>query len=263
MVIIPDIHGREFWQDVVKGREEEEIIFLGDYLDPYRYEEQFSKKTDEEIHKGVIDNFKKIIEFKKSHPKNVILLLGNHDLHYTCIDKAGRYDYLNAGEISNLFTNNWGLFQMAYEKTIGRKRFIFSHAGISKDWLTSHGLTLKGWTEKNIVDWVNNAYLTKNGRFFASLNDVSNYRGGYNWFGSMVWADFQEYIGEEDGLIGDYQVFGHTQLKDNPFVWSKFADLDCRRAFILNEDGKITEIDGKIIEKTKKPKEDEEDNTTL
>ena len=38
MIIIPDIHGRSFWKDAVKGRENEKIIFLGDYTDPYSYE---------------------------------------------------------------------------------------------------------------------------------------------------------------------------------------------------------------------------------
>ena len=38
MIIIPDIHGRSFWKDAVKGRENEKIIFLGDYTDPYSHE---------------------------------------------------------------------------------------------------------------------------------------------------------------------------------------------------------------------------------
>ena len=38
MIIIPDVHGRSFWKEYVKGHEEEDIIFLGDYLDPYGYE---------------------------------------------------------------------------------------------------------------------------------------------------------------------------------------------------------------------------------
>ena len=252
MLIIPDIHGRTFWKDAVNGRENEDIIFLGDYLDVYKYEEAFIDKSDNEIFESIMENFKEILDFKKEHKKKVILLLGNHDLSYTCIDKASRYDWLHAGEIYNIFNSNRELFQMAYEKVINDKRFIFSHAGISKNWLRGHDLILKGWTEKNIVDWANNAYLVKNEHFFSALNDISNYRGGFDWWGSMVWADFQEYLDEEDELIGDFQIFGHTQLKDNPFVWNKFADLDCRRAFILNEKGLITELDGKILEKTEK-----------
>ena len=38
-IIIPDIHGRDFWRWVVAHRKEEEtVVFLGDYLDPYEDE---------------------------------------------------------------------------------------------------------------------------------------------------------------------------------------------------------------------------------
>ena len=35
MIIIPDVHGRKFWRNAVKGFETEKIVFLGDYVDPY------------------------------------------------------------------------------------------------------------------------------------------------------------------------------------------------------------------------------------
>ena len=38
-VIIPDVHGRKFWRSAVQGHEEDKIIFLGDYVDPYDWEE--------------------------------------------------------------------------------------------------------------------------------------------------------------------------------------------------------------------------------
>ena len=39
MIIIPDVHGRTFWKDAIKERQEgEKVIFLGDYHDPYRNE---------------------------------------------------------------------------------------------------------------------------------------------------------------------------------------------------------------------------------
>lgn len=75
MIIIPDIHGRTFWKYAVKGRETEEIVFLGDYVDPYTELEGI------EPSKGLVA-LKEVIEFKKHHPENVTLLLGNHDLCY-------------------------------------------------------------------------------------------------------------------------------------------------------------------------------------
>ena len=73
VIIIPDIHGRQFWKDAVKDRENEDIIFLGDYMDPYEEEEIGYNKA--------LENFKEIIAFANEH-KNVTLLLGNHDIHY-------------------------------------------------------------------------------------------------------------------------------------------------------------------------------------
>ena len=75
ILVIPDIHGRLFWLDKTKDISDyDKVIFLGDYLDPYK---------DENITvKDAIENFKKIIQFKKDNLDKVVLLLGNHDLPY-------------------------------------------------------------------------------------------------------------------------------------------------------------------------------------
>ena len=80
MIIIPDVHGRTFWKEAVKGRENEEIVFLGDYIDPYGYE----GITPED---GIIA-LEDIIKFKQDHPNNVHLLLGNHDAGYIQLEEA-------------------------------------------------------------------------------------------------------------------------------------------------------------------------------
>ena len=39
VLIIPDVHGREFWKEGIEKRKQNElIIFLGDYTDPYPHE---------------------------------------------------------------------------------------------------------------------------------------------------------------------------------------------------------------------------------
>ena len=38
LLIIPDVHGREFWKDAVEEYPNLPVIFLGDYMDPYSYE---------------------------------------------------------------------------------------------------------------------------------------------------------------------------------------------------------------------------------
>ena len=72
MLVIPDVHGRKFWKDVVTQYENnvDKIIFLGDYLDPY---------PDEGItRKDAINNFEEIIDYKVNNKDKFVLLLGNH-----------------------------------------------------------------------------------------------------------------------------------------------------------------------------------------
>lgn len=239
MVIIPDIHGRNFWKEAIDGRENEDIVFLGDYMDPYDYEGITYVKA--------LENFKEIIEFANSHP-NVTLLLGNHDCHYLSesIDKSSRYDYLHVPEIISVFKSYTGKFLMATERTINGKRFIFSHAGIGRKWLNNHELIFKdiNWDKINIVDWVNNAWEVRDGHFLSVLNDISYRRGGFEDYGSIIWADTLDHYGDSKGanLFGDYQIFGHTQTESEPLIFDKFANLDCRRAFLLNDFGVITEL---------------------
>ncbi|MDO4214266.1 MAG: metallophosphoesterase [Bacteroidales bacterium] len=68
-IIIPDVHGRKFWRAAVQGHEEDKIIFLGDYVDPYDWEGISASEAFKEL--------QDIIAFKKEHPDNVVLLLGN------------------------------------------------------------------------------------------------------------------------------------------------------------------------------------------
>lgn len=241
MIVIPDIHGRSFWKDVVDGRENDKIVFLGDYMDPYSYE---GIDYDQ-----AIANFKDIIEFANSHA-NVVLLLGNHDCHYLSqsIDRGSRYDFLHTPEIVSVFKSYTGRFLMAIECTIGGKRYILSHAGIGRRWLDNNKQLFKDadWEKINIVDWVNNAWDVRDGKFMTSLNDISYRRGGFEDYGSMIWADIMDHYSDKkgEGLFGDYQIFGHTQCESEPLIFEKFANLDCRRGFILDDKGEILEMDG-------------------
>jgi len=51
-VIVPDVHGRPFWKDAKDY--DCDIIFLGDYLDPYGFEGINNIQA--------LDNFKEILE---------------------------------------------------------------------------------------------------------------------------------------------------------------------------------------------------------
>ena len=39
MIVIPNIHGRQFWRHAIQLWDgKEQVVFLGDYLDPYHNE---------------------------------------------------------------------------------------------------------------------------------------------------------------------------------------------------------------------------------
>ena len=74
LLAIGDVHGRTFWKDAVEKHADnvDKIIFLGDYLDPYKWENI--------TRKDAIRNFQEIIDYKSNNKDKVILLLGNHKI---------------------------------------------------------------------------------------------------------------------------------------------------------------------------------------
>jgi hypothetical protein len=69
-----------------------------------------------------------------------------------------------------------------------------------------------------------------------ALMQVSPYRGGWSEAGSCVLGDVREYAASEH-IPGIYQIFGHTQLTENAVIEPDWADLDCRKAFVLYDYG--------------------------
>ena len=74
VILIPDLHGRLFWlKAVAEASADTRIIFLGDYTDPYGFEEITPLEA--------YQNFIEVLKYARNHP-NVELLLGNHDCGY-------------------------------------------------------------------------------------------------------------------------------------------------------------------------------------
>lgn len=233
MIIIPDVHGRVFWKEIVKNSEDK-IIFLGDYVDPYPGENISLT--------GALDNLSEIIDYKKSNPSKVILLLGNHDFMYMDSEHnkySCRHDFENEPKITKLLMNNRDLFQMNYSIEVKNKLYIFSHAGILKPWIEKYKKLFGEFPGS--LDKINELYRNWDPEFISSLLEISYYRGGWSDFGSMIWSDVREHsVSCEENI---YQIFGHTQLKDKPIIEKHFADLDCRRPFFFDEKtGDIKEI---------------------
>ena len=240
-LIIPDVHGRNFWKRY-NFNDFEKVIFLGDYIDPF---------PDEGIgYTTSFNNFKEIIEVKKKYGDKFVLLLGNHDLHYMGVLEPGpRFNYSHAGELSAFFNENKSLFKLCYEIDVRDKHILFSHAGIHEDWLDIAFPQGEEIPNENISIKINELFEKRDKWFIESLDILSYERGGKGNFGSMVWADITEFFKDDVPLLNRYyQVVGHTCLSI-PITLKNIACIDVQRGFILNEYGKITEDDGSKIKK--------------
>lgn len=233
ILIIPDLHGRTFWKKAIEEcfDKVEKVIILGDYLDPYPWEGI--------TRKDAIRNFQDVIDFKKEYKDKVVLLLGNHDGPY--INKKfytrSRYDSSNAYHISEMFRSNRSLFQLAHEELVNGKRYLFTHSGLLKEWYNRN----KNLIGELTVDNLNRLQDIPQG--IAALCEVSSRRGGYDKYGSIVWGDVRDmYEGLNNDLPWEYQVFGHSQQEEHPIITNEFACLDCRKAFILTDEGGFQEV---------------------
>ncbi len=238
ILIIPDIHGRTFWKEAKDF--DGTIVFLGDYLDPYTHYEDITKKE-------ALENFKEILEFAKSNP-NVILLTGNHDMTYFISSDICecRTDYDNFYEIKNLFRDNAKLFKLAYSFEHEGENFLLTHAGVHKNWLKDCGIesenpiVIADILNEKFNDIIANNY-NRMHEFIKRLSDVSYYRGGWDSYGSCVWADIHEY--EKLEVFSNtvehydfYQIIGHTRLeKGCPYIGKYIACIDAREAYTIDE----------------------------
>ena len=243
-LIIPDVHGRSFWMDPVVevlANTDAMIVFLGDYLDPYP--DEWEDNVD--YRRVSIQRLEQILELKRLHPERIILLIGNHDCGYCIGDDicSSRMDRRNAKEIGILFEENRDLFQLASECDIAGKHFIFSHAGILKGWAD------RVWGEEevagpafNVVEELNEAWRKQSYGILNSLGDYDRYRGwgGYQ-YASPVWSDIRSWIYVKPEETFGYNIVGHTQC-NSPVILDTIADLDCRKAFYIDDQGDIRDF---------------------
>lgn len=214
ILIVPDIHGREFWVNPCNNWNGD-IIFLGDYHDPYTFEVSKDKS---------LKMLQELVKWNDTRINKPIFLLGNHDISYLSHTDCCRKDHYNSAKIERLIRSlNPKLYHIY-------NNYIFSHSGILPEWLNNNNLQLSDLDKLTYSD--------------KCLYDISYYRGGYNNVGSLIWGDIREY-NSNIKLPNYYQIFGHTLLKNEPVITDEYACLDCKKCFILNtETNKIKEYEG-------------------
>lgn len=191
IIAIGDIHGLETWKQIVRTHPGCKFIFLGDYLDPYNYIPETK----------LIANLQEIIELKRQLGDSVVLLLGNHDLHYMTqqAPRGSRYNPAIAKKAASLLSGNDGLFQYACEE----RGAVFTHAGIIHKWFTDD---FRGDLSQPIAAQLNQP----KGSQMEALFSLGYPRGGMRGDrGGIFWADDTEL---RDPLHGVKQVAGHNRV---------------------------------------------------
>ena len=242
ILVLPDIHGRTFWKEPLKYKDKfDHIIFLGDYFDPYPSE----GITQQEA----IENFKELINSftEEELEDKVEFLLGNHDGHYLYdIPEASRLaknPTINK-EITSLLTNLRDKYNQLILNTwitIENTTYLFTHAGINKEWFDSNSQVC----DINTPGLIKQDSIPNN---WATISQVGRIRGGFG-AGGPLWNDVREFVNQPK-FSPYYQIFGHTQLNDwvnkdkikemnkgKDVSCEDFACLDCRQAFVIDEKG--------------------------
>lgn len=208
LLALGDIHGRSIWKKIVEREKPDLVVFIGDYFDSH---EDVSAREQ-------LENFQDILNYKKEHGKNVVLIIGNHDFHYLDYTdkKYSGYQYDAASEIKHL------LQQQVEEKLLQacfrHGNFIFSHAGITKSWALNHQVDLK-----QPADSINNLFKTKPTAFEFTAgpnqdptgNDVNQ---------TPLWVRPQSLA--KDRIEGFSQVVGHT-IQYRLQVQEELYFIDC------------------------------------
>ena len=236
VVVVPDVHGRAFWKECA-GVSGCDVVFLGDYLDPYTRNEGITPAE-------AIGNFREILSFARERP-NVRLLLGNHDLGYVIGEDACdvRRDYAHAAEIADAFRENKDLFSVAYGITVAGKKFLLTHAGVHPDWVEHNSGVFGGRAFGEVLDadYLNALY--SDGLLDGALCNRSWYfRGGCDPVGSMVWADLLEFAKKDVPHCDVVQIVGHTMLVGDPLnLIERFGicDVDSRKCSYIDTDGNV------------------------
>lgn len=220
VLVVPDTHARDFWKEAKNLIDNyDRVIFLGDYVDPYPYEFNLSR---EKLTEKVINDFEEIIEFAKAYPEKVILLDGNHLLHYVDTTyRCSRFDGSIHSIIEALYDENHELFHHSHQIN----DVLFTHAGVSKEWMDFV-------CENNHIEYKNNPSHIINSCELDYLMMCSRYRGGWDKYSGPEWLDVHEFYNLTP-LPGFYQIFGHTQVVDlgKPLTSENFACVDTQTLY--------------------------------
>ncbi len=229
-ICIGDIHGRDTWKQIVTQENADRIIFIGDYFD------SFTIKAEKQM-----NNFLDIIAFKESSSnKEVILLIGNHDIHYFPEIKdtaTSGYQERYAFSIKMLMNANRKHLQMAYQMG----EFIFTHAGVSSEFMDNN---FEAWTVDTMVEQLNELFKYQPQKFVFNRNGLSSY--GDDTFQTPIWIRPKSLMAANKKTLRKkiIQIVGHTQVAtidiSKKTTGGRYYFIDCPKEYLVIENNKIT-----------------------
>ena len=256
ILVVPDIHGETFWKEPVLKYIEQvnRIIFLGDYLDPYPEEgKEYSPQ-------GLFDNLMDIIDLKHDYMDKVVLLKGNHDQHYAsemfrALASGSRCDTINWSIYNAVFVRNQELFKLVHLEEINRIPYLFSHAGLTLNWINKVNSSIWKFADNKIsvadseiVERINALDDGTEGQeMLAIVGRYRSFLGGAK-SGSVLWADIEEHdipdAPKAYGLNKVFQVVGHSRLNDehDKVEFDNLVLIDSQQCFMIDEN-----IEEKIV----------------
>jgi len=191
ILVLGDIHCKNnllfLAKEIFHKRKCDYLVFLGDACDNWG-----ATQSDNAL---ILDD---LIQTKKELGDKFVWLLGNHDWgYYAHQDMTGHIHNHSVIIYSRLLEH-----KDDWEVVAQLGKYVFSHAGISKDFAKNYG-------GQNVIE---NIKLLKNQTDpYSPLNNVGASCGGYSDIPSPLWIRPEELDpwGEQEGLV---QVVGHTPL---------------------------------------------------
>ena len=214
--ILGDTHARIAWQKLV--REDCINIFVGDYFAPYH---NISLKDQ-------LDNFQKIVEYKRQHP-DTILLIGNHDIDFWYVnEKYSRYNALYYNDIYNILETNKNLLQVAYSI---ENKVLVTHAGASVLWYERNKdvkrkqfimrVDLNYYNDLKTIEEADNKHIMQM-RANTFLNNI-----GQNYYKIIEWKDnywFYDYTTKKySKLLNEYTPDNIANFINNAWENKKYS----------------------------------------
>ena len=169
IVNIWDIHWTNIWEKIAeKEKDADKIVFIWDYFDSY------DLSWDVQL-----ENFQRILDFKKKNRDKVDIILWNHELNYI-LDGKDWSSWYNIGhnegyseKIKNILEENIKEFKVVTKID----DILFSHAWFSNTWIerTNHlNLDLENNFEEEINNLFMSTYKNEDSLFNYYWEDRSN-----------------------------------------------------------------------------------------